>query len=137
METKFRADVNALMADENGIVFEDSINHNTEIVLSGVTYSRFIEIINGYTVTFEDLQYGVNTTGANHNLADVVNRNQVSVLTQNSAGLIRPIIDASEASTVATAVWREPVASHSGVAGSFAQFIAKKLLTVSKFLGLK
>lgn len=98
MEAKFRADMNALMASEEGIVFEDPIDHVTEKVLSGITYARFIEIINGYTVTFEDLQYGVNLSGANHNLADVVNRNQVSVLTQNSAGLIRTeVLDLDDA----------------------------------------
>ena len=87
-EVKLRADVNALLASEAGIVFDHAISHNTELTIGGVTYARTIEFINGYTITFEDLQYGVNLTGSNHNVADVVNRNQVSVLTQNSAGLI-------------------------------------------------
>jgi hypothetical protein len=63
--------------------------HFTEIVLSGVTYARVIKIINGYTLTFEDGQYAVNLTGANSNLAEVANVNQVSVRSNNSAGLIK------------------------------------------------
>lgn len=65
-------------------------NHNTELVLSGVTYARSFEIINGYTVTFEDLgpHYTVRCVGANHNLADVLNFNVVNLIIGNSAGLI-------------------------------------------------
>jgi hypothetical protein len=44
-------------------------------------------MINNYTVTFEDGQYAVNLVGANSNIADVVNVNQVSVRSANSAGL--------------------------------------------------
>lgn len=91
-ETKFRADVNALMDDEEGIVFEDPILHNTEVSIVGVTYSRFIEIINGYSVTFENLVYSVRMTESNNNLFDVENgilnpSGNVTVVGQNSAGL--------------------------------------------------
>jgi hypothetical protein len=48
-----------------------------------------IEIINDYTVTFEDGQYAVNLVGANSNIADRVNVNQVSVRAANSAGLVQ------------------------------------------------
>ena len=44
-------------------------------------------MINGYTVTFEDGQYAVNLVGANSNVGDRVNVNQVSVRSANSAGL--------------------------------------------------
>jgi hypothetical protein len=74
--------------DEAGMPFLDTHRHNTEITISGVTYARTVEIINGYTVTLEDGQYRVRTVGANHNIADVLNLNQVSLLVQNSAGLI-------------------------------------------------
>ena len=53
-----------------------------------VTRGRVVEIINGYTVTFEDGQYAVNLTGANSNISDVANVNQVSIRAANSAGLV-------------------------------------------------
>lgn len=84
----FRLDLKDLEDDEEGMTFPNTHNHNTEVSLGGLTYARVIEIINGYTVTFEDGQYAVNLVGANSNVGDVVNVNQVSVRTQNSAGLI-------------------------------------------------
>jgi hypothetical protein len=51
--------------------------------------ARVIEIVNDYTITFEDGQYAVNLLGANSNIADRVNVNQVSVRSANSAGLIQ------------------------------------------------
>ena len=71
-----------------GMPYLDTHQHNTEVVIGGVAYARFVEIINGYTITFEDGQYAVNLTGANNNILDVTNRNQVSIASQNSAGLI-------------------------------------------------
>jgi hypothetical protein len=74
--------------DDEGMPFLDTHRHNTEVSIAGLTLARVIEIINGYTVTFEDGQYAVNLVGANSNVADVVNVNQVSVRSQNAAGLI-------------------------------------------------
>jgi hypothetical protein len=85
---QFRLDLKALEDDEVGIPHLDTHRHNTEVVLAGVTYSRFIEFINGYTITFEDDQYAVNLVGSNNNISDVTNVNQVSIRSQNSAGLI-------------------------------------------------
>lgn len=73
--------------DEDGITFLKTHIHNTEVSLGGLTYARVIEIIDPYTLTFEDGQYAVNLTGANSNVGDKVNLNQVSVRSQNSAGL--------------------------------------------------
>lgn len=73
--------------DGEGMPFPDTHRHNTEVNISGITLARVIEIINGYTVTFEDGQYAVNLVGANSNVGDVVNVNQVSVRTSNSAGM--------------------------------------------------
>jgi hypothetical protein len=87
------------------------------VVLGGVTYSRFIEFINGYTITFEDDQYAVNLVGSNNNISDVTNVNQVSVRSQNSAGLIT-------------------VTSGSGLSTDEHDQLMKAL-TVGKFLGLK
>ncbi len=71
-----------------GMAYPDTHSHIGELVLSGVTYSRSVEIINGYTVEFEDGQYTVVLSGANNNLGDVKVANQVSLTTNNSAGLV-------------------------------------------------
>lgn len=62
--------------------------HNTTVSVGGVDLARVIEIINGYTVTFEDGQYAIQLVGANSNVGDVVNVNQVSIRTANSVGLV-------------------------------------------------
>lgn len=87
----FRLELHGIMAGEVGMSFIDSFQHNTEVTVAGVTYARFIEIINGYTVEFEDGQYAVRLVGSNNNIFDegVIVRNQVSVIPTNSAGLIR------------------------------------------------
>lgn len=84
----FRLELKRLEYELQGIVMTKTHNHNTEVTLGGIVYARIIEIILPYTVTFEDGQYAVNLTGANSNVGDVINVNQVSVRSQNSAGLI-------------------------------------------------
>lgn len=84
----FRLNLKTLEASAIGQAYDDIHRHSTEKVLSGVTYARFVEIINGYTIEFEDGQYVVRCVGANHNLADVKVANQVSLIIGNSAGLI-------------------------------------------------
>lgn len=84
----FRYQLKALEESEEGMPFLDTHNHNTEVELAGLTYARIVEIINGYTVEFEDGQYTVNCVGANHNLSDVKVANQVSLIVNNAAGLI-------------------------------------------------
>jgi hypothetical protein len=54
-----------------------------------VTLARVVEIINDYTITFENGTYAVNLAGANSNIGDVVNLNSVSVRSANSAGLVQ------------------------------------------------
>lgn len=89
----FRLELKALMASDEGIPFLDTHRHNTTVVLAGVVFARTVEIINGYTVTLEAGQYAVKLTGSNNNLADVVNVNQVSIRSNNSAGLVEvPIL---------------------------------------------
>lgn len=85
---QLRLDLKDLEDAEQGINYLDTHRHNTEVTLAGVTYARTIEIINGYTITFEDGQYAVNIVGSNNNIADVTNVNQVSIRSNNSAGLI-------------------------------------------------
>lgn len=72
----------------NGIYLVDTHSHTPPVTLSGSTYARFVEIINGYRIEFEDGQYQVNLKGANNNIVDVLVRNQVSVVANNSSGLI-------------------------------------------------
>ena len=87
----FRLTLKGLEDDVEGMPFLDTHRHNTEVTIAGVTFARTIEIINGYTVTFEDLQYAVRLVGSNNNIFDegIINRNQVSIISTNSAGLIR------------------------------------------------
>jgi hypothetical protein len=88
----FRLELKAIEDDPDGIPQPDTHQHNTEVTLSGVTYARFFEIINGYTVLFEETgsPYVVIAEGANHNIADVkvAGNGSVSLITNNSAGLI-------------------------------------------------
>lgn len=86
----FRLALKDIEDSADGVAFPDTHRHNTQVTLSGVTYARIFEVINGYTITFEDVgtPYTVRCVGANHNIADVKNVNNVSLLIGNSAGLI-------------------------------------------------
>jgi hypothetical protein len=85
----FRSALKDLEDSEEGMSFPSTHNHVAPISVGGVTLARVVELINGYTVTFEDGQYAVNLLGANTNLSDNINLNQVSVRSANSAGLIQ------------------------------------------------
>jgi len=87
----FRLVLRALEASPTGMPYQITHNHVAPINVGGITLARVIEIINGYTVTFEDDQYAVNITGGNSNVGDNVNVNQVSVRTFNSAGLVTSV----------------------------------------------
>ncbi len=84
----FRLELKGLEASTEGMSYLDTHSHNPPVNISGFTLARVVEIINGYTVTFEDGQYAVNLVGANSNIADVTNVNQVSIRPFNSAGLV-------------------------------------------------
>jgi len=86
---QFRKDLNALQASAEGIVFETTHEHTAPKTLAGTTFARFVEIINGYTIDFEDGKYQVNLVGSNNNILDVKTVNQVSLAVQNTAGLIQ------------------------------------------------
>ncbi|MFA4871631.1 MAG: hypothetical protein WC610_01020 [Patescibacteria group bacterium] len=147
----FRLRLKDLEDDAEGQVWATTHNHNTTVSVGGVTLARVVEIINGYTVTFENGTYAVNLVGANSNIGDVLNLNTVSIRAANSAGLIQAMI------------WDEPIAGHlttgttgkalsdaggagnpwsstitgNTTAGTFGELVGKKLLTIAKFLGLK
>ena len=84
----FRLELKDLEDSVAGMGFPKTHNHNTEVLLSGIVYARIITVLAPYTIEFEDGQYAVSCTGANHNLADVKIANQVSLLINNAAGLI-------------------------------------------------
>jgi hypothetical protein len=84
----FRLTLKDLEDDEAGMAFPHTHNHVGESTLAGTTFARQVEIINGYTVTFQDGQYRVRLAGANNNISDVANLNQVSIVAANSAGLV-------------------------------------------------
>lgn len=151
----FRLALKNLEDDVEGQPWPTTHNHNTTVTVGGVTLARVVEIINGYTITFEDGSYAVNLVGANSNISDVVNLNTVQVRAANSAGLTD--LD------LANAVWNALTSNHTTAGttgkaltdasaagnpwsavvvdnddpGTFGELVGKKLLTVSKFLGLK
>ena len=84
----FRLTLKDLEDDPDGMPFPKTHRHNTEVTVGGLTLARVVEILPPYTITFEDGQYAVNLVGANSNIGDRVNVNQVSVRSQNSAGMI-------------------------------------------------
>jgi hypothetical protein len=85
---EFRLALKDIEDSEEGMSFPDTHRHNTEAILSGTTYARQLEIINEYTVTFENGNYSVKCVGANHNIGDVKNYNSVSLIIGNSAGMV-------------------------------------------------
>lgn len=89
----FRLAVADEQDSERGMPYVDAISHSTEVTVAGTTFARIIEMINGWSLTFEDLaNYTVRLAGSNNNLFDVenniLNQNQVQVIAQNAAGLI-------------------------------------------------
>jgi len=85
---EFRLELKAIEATYYGMPNLKTHDHNTEVSLGGIVYARVVEILAPYTITFEDGQYAVNLVGANSNIGDRINVNQVSVRSANSAGLI-------------------------------------------------
>ena len=85
---QFHQDLRTVHATVEGAPYPQTHVHVQEYTLSGITYARAIRILIPYSVTFEDGQYGVNVVGGNTNLLDVKNANQVSLLGNNSAGVI-------------------------------------------------
>lgn len=84
----FRRALRDLDDDEEGRAWPITHDHNTEVTISGLNYARQVLIREPYTITFEDGQYVVQLTGSNNNILDKTNKNQVSVASNNSAGLI-------------------------------------------------
>ena len=132
---QFRLDLKNLEDDELGIVFEDTHRRNAPVTLAGTTYAQTFEVINGYTITFQDVgtPYRVSITGANNNIADVTNVNtNVSLQTNNSAGLI--VVSGGggggpTAGQIADAVWDEDLSGHT-IPGSGGKVVGDTGVTV-------
>jgi hypothetical protein len=107
----FRLELKDIEDSEEGMSFPDTHARNAPVTLAGTTYAQTFEIINGYTVEFEDVgtPYTVRCVGANHNIGDVKVVNQVSLIIGNSAGLVVAgggTGSAPTANEVAAAVWQ-------------------------------
>jgi len=85
---QFWLDLKDLEATVDGIPWPDTQQNFPAYTISGFTYAQAFLIIPPYFVTFEDGQYAVALTGTNNNILDVATSNQVSILSQNSGGLI-------------------------------------------------
>ena len=130
----FRLALKDLEDDVEGMPFLDTHRHSTTVTIGGTTLARVVEIINDYTVTFEDGQYAVNLVGANSNISDVLNLNQVSVRSANSAGLIVVTqgsgVTPGDVQDIADAVWDEAKSEHVS-AGSFGELVGGLETTIS------
>jgi hypothetical protein len=111
---QFRLDLKDLEDDVEGMVFPNTHNHNTTVILSGVTYTRTFEVINSYTIDFENGNYTVKCIGANHNIGDVKVVNSVSLLIGNTAGLIvsGSGVTPSDVTNIKNAIWDESKNPH-------------------------
>jgi hypothetical protein len=90
----WRQTMNDLMDDEAGIVLPDYAIRNAPVTVAGTTFAQTIEIINGFSIEYDDSPgaYSVRLAGSNNNLFDVENgilaQNDVQVIATNSAGLV-------------------------------------------------
>jgi len=85
---QFWLDLKDLEATVDGIPWPDTQQNFPSYTISGFTYAQAFLIIDPYFVTFEDGQYAVALAGTNNNILDKATSNQVSILSQNSGGLI-------------------------------------------------
>lgn len=84
---QFHSDLRDLEDDSDGMPWPRTHSYVGPVTVGGVQLAPVVEIVNDYTITFEDGQYAVNLVGANSNVGDRVNVNQVSIRSANSAGL--------------------------------------------------
>ena len=87
---------------DQGLSYPEIIRYYPAIDTGDVILARTILLINNYTVTFEDGQYAVLFKGANTNVHNFTNVNQVSIRPNNSAGLTESL----SLDNIAESVWR-------------------------------
>ena len=102
----FKSALGAELDGTNGMIYPDIFNHNPSVSVGGAVLAKVVEILEPYTITFEDGQYAVNLVGANSNVGDRVNVNQVSIRSSNSAGLaVSSTAVSPTPEQIATPVW--------------------------------
>jgi hypothetical protein len=89
----FRTTMNDLMDDEAHIWMDDYAARNAPVTVAGTTFAQTIEIINGWSLQFENLAMTVRLVSSNNNFFDVesgilISSPLVNVIGQNSAGLV-------------------------------------------------
>ena len=129
----FRLALKDLEDSFDGMAFPATHNHNTTVTVGGVTLARVVEIINGYTISFEDTgtPYSVRLEGANNNILDVANIiANVNIASTNSAGLV-----ATSSGGSAENPWAALLSANQ-TAGTFGKKI-QDLLTRNFYLGTK
>ena len=85
--------------------FIEIMDNTPPAILGTTTFARTLQIINGWKILFENDDYLVDIVDGNSNLAQNTVRNQVSVYTNNSAGLIEG--GAGGSGATAEEVWDE------------------------------
>lgn len=64
-----------LEASVEGMPWPNTQRNASPVLLGGITYARVLEIIDPYTITFEDGTYVVQLTGSNNNIIERTNPN--------------------------------------------------------------
>jgi hypothetical protein len=122
-----------------GLWAEQTIEYVNTQILSGITYSAIVKMINGYTWDTDTTNKTISLLGFNSNLLDTfIPGSGVSVLANNSGGLIinqGQSLGQVDLDNISDAVWNMAVVTWK--ASTVGGWISKKLLTVSKFLSLK
>lgn len=85
--TTFHEELRVLETSEYGTVNPITHKFSSSTEIAGVPLAQVIEILEPYTIRFEDGNYNVNITGGNSNVSDRTVKNTVGVNTANSAGL--------------------------------------------------
>ncbi len=138
-----RLQLKDLEESPQGMAWPRITDHNTEYTIVGTTYYRGIVIINGYSIQFTpDVQSSVILEGSNNNFWDVENgiliQNQVQVIPTNTAGGQTIVsgsgVTAQDKQDIISGVWNADTSLHL-IAGSFGEFVQKKLLTIRRFFG--
>ncbi len=98
-----------LEANEESTIYPRTHDHNTTVTISGIILARVVLFLDPYTVTVEDGAYAVQFVGANTNMLDKVNLNNVSFREGNTAGLQQiftgSAVTAQDLLDIAAAVW--------------------------------
>ena len=115
------------------MAFLDTHRHNAGVEVAGVTFAPTFEIINGYTVAFEETgsHYSIRLTGSNNNLFEdgIFVPGMFGIIAQNSAGLITVATGGGPtASQVADAVWDEDLTAHASASSAGAELAAAAAL---------